>query len=324
MAGRRLGHLIACTGEEVVRLWEGAGGWRSEVVLSGVGARCVAVDAAAPGRVAVGGPHGVHESHDGGASWLARGPEPPHADVFSVAIAADGSLYAGTEPSRLFRARGDEGAWQELAALQAIPSRPTWSFPPRPWTSHVRWIAPHPRVAERLLVGIELGGLMRSEDAGASFADHADGAQRDVHSLVWHPIAPGCAYEAGGGGAAWSRDGGVTWEPADAGLGRPHHYCWAVAADPTDPERWLVSAASGPGIHRGRGDAGLYLWEGGGPWRRVGPRLDVLPAALVWEGEAVVVGLRDGGLLLSADRGVTWREEPAPVPAISALASVAT
>ena len=67
----------------------------------------------------------------------------PEPDVFSVAVsAADGAVYAGTEPSRLFRSRDGGESWEELVALQEIPSRPDWSFPPRPWTSHVRWIAP--------------------------------------------------------------------------------------------------------------------------------------------------------------------------------------
>ena len=90
-----------------------------------------------------------------------------------------------------------------LDGLLELPSRPNWSFPPRPWTSHVRWIAPSPHDAKLLLVGIELGGLMRSSDGGESWQDHRPGAQPDVHSLAWHPQAEGRAYEAGGGGAAW-------------------------------------------------------------------------------------------------------------------------
>jgi len=65
----------------------------------------------------------------------------------------------------------------------------------------VRWIAPSPHDAGLLLVGIELGGLMRSTDGGETWLDHRPGAQRDVHSLAWHPRVPGRAYEAGGGGA---------------------------------------------------------------------------------------------------------------------------
>src|SRR5262249_22603710 len=154
--------------------------------------------------------------------------------------AVDGAVYAGTEPSRLFRSE----SWRELEALLELPSRPTWSFPPRPWTSHVRWIAPSPHDGDLLLVGIELGGLMRSGDGGATWQDHRPGAQPDVHSLAWHPRVPGRAYEAGGGGTASSSDAGETWLRADDG--RDRNYAWSVAVDPDDPELWYVSASTGP------------------------------------------------------------------------------
>ncbi|MGH2804102.1 MAG: WD40/YVTN/BNR-like repeat-containing protein, partial [Thermoleophilaceae bacterium] len=116
-------------------------------------------------------------------------------------------------------------------------------------------------------MGIELGGLMLSEDGGRSWHDHRPGAQPDVHALAWHPTEEGRAYEAGGGGAAWSRDGGRSWEPADAG--RDRHYTWALAVDPDDPDRWYVSASTGPmSAHGGeRAEALIYAWEGAGPWR---------------------------------------------------------
>ena len=118
---------------------------------------------------------------DGGETW--DDVSPPDLDVFSLAVSpVDGAVYAGTEPSRLFRSDDGGESWRALDALLELPSRPTWSFPPRPWTSHVRWIAPSPLDAELLLVGIELGGLMRSTDGGETWVDHAPGAQRDVHS----------------------------------------------------------------------------------------------------------------------------------------------
>ncbi len=85
--------------------------------------------------------------------------------VSAVEQGADGGVvWAGTEPSALFRSEDGGWHWQELPALRNIPSAPTWSFPPRPWTSHVRWITPDPHEAERIFVGIELGGVMRSLD----------------------------------------------------------------------------------------------------------------------------------------------------------------
>ena len=72
-----------------------------------------------------------------------------------------------------------------------------------------------------------------------------------MHSLAWHPRVAGRAYEAAGGGAAWSDDAGETWHPADEG--RDRHYAWSVAVDPDDPDCWYVSASTGPfAAHGGR------------------------------------------------------------------------
>ena len=65
--------------------------------------QCLAVDPADSDVVYAGlGEGGVRRSVDGGGSWQDCGlPEP---GVFSLAVsAADGAVYAGTEPSRLFR-----------------------------------------------------------------------------------------------------------------------------------------------------------------------------------------------------------------------------
>jgi hypothetical protein len=210
----------------------------------------------------------VWRTRDAGESW--HDCALPDADVFSLAVsAADGAVYAGTEPSRLFRSDDGGGSWRALDALLELPSRPTWSFPPRPWTSHVRWIAPSPHDGELLLAGIELGGLMRSQDGGRSWQDHRPHAQPDVHSLAWHTRAQGRAYEAGGGGAAFSRDAGESWQRADDGMDR--HYTWSVAVDPEDPDRWFVSASTGPMRAHGDGDpqAGIFRRDGDHPWQRL-------------------------------------------------------
>jgi photosystem II stability/assembly factor-like uncharacterized protein len=228
------------------------------------------------------------------------------------------ALYAGSEPSRLFVSR-DGGAWTELEALQRIPSRERWSFPPRPWTHHVRWIAPDPHRAERLLVGIELGGLMYSDDGGATFSDHRPGAKLDAHSLAWHPRVQDRAYQAAGDGAAWSRDGGRTWEAADAG--RDLRYCWAVAVDPVDPERWYVSAASGPrAAHSGGNARGrLYRWDGS--WAALPLAPESMPYALAVSAGQLLAGMTDGRLLSSADHGESWAEIGVPLDSVTAMAA---
>jgi hypothetical protein len=306
--------VFVCTRERLLRLDRNAGSWSAEPVLDGA-AQCVA---AAGDRVLAGTRgRGALLSRDGGASW--ERVELPEPDVFSVAIsAADGALYAGTEPSRLFVSR-DGGPWTELQALQDIPSHERWSFPPRPWTHHVRWIAPDPRHAERLLVGIELGGLMQSGDGGATFSDHRPGAKLDSHSIVWHPSADGRAYQAAGDGAAWSHDGGATWEPADAG--RDLRYCWALAVDPADPERWYVSAASGPGAAHSGERARGRLYRRAGAWQQLPLPADSMPYALVATDGDLLAGMSDGRILLSEDRGESWDAIGVRAGSITAMAA---
>jgi photosystem II stability/assembly factor-like uncharacterized protein len=307
--------LFVCTHEHLLRVQSEDRSWAAEPVLEGVEPQCVAADGA---RVIVGTRgRGAFVSVDAGASW--DHVELPENDVFSVAIGgADGALYAGTEPSRLFVAQ-DGGPWAELEALQEIPSRDRWSFPPRPGTHHVRWIAPDPHRAERLLVGIELGGLMYSDDGGASFSDHRPGALLDTHSIAWHPRVQDRAYQAAGDGAAWSRDGGRTWEAADAN--RELGYCWALAVDRTDPERWYVSAASGPGAAHRRSDARgrLYRWQGS--WQALPLPGESMPYALAASEPELLAGMRDGQILRSGDGGESWKPVDVRLEPIVAMAS---
>jgi photosystem II stability/assembly factor-like uncharacterized protein len=317
--------LHAATGDAVVHLDEAGEAWTVRLSLSGTGAQCLAVDPVDRDTIRAGlRESGVRRSVDGGRTWIdCMLPEP---GVFSLAVsAADGAVYAGTEPSRLFRSDDRGESWRELGALLELPSRPSWSFPPRPSTSHVRWIAPSPHDPGLLLVGIELGGLMRSRDGGQSWQDHRPGAQRDVHALAWHPRVPGCAYEAGGGGAAFSTDAGETWQPADEGLDR--HYTWSVTVDPDDSGCWYISASTGPFAAHGRGDpqARIYRRRDGETWQPLtGGLPEPLPAmpyaVLATEGRLFA----DGQLWESRDRGESWAPlqlQGGPLDTLVALAT---
>jgi hypothetical protein len=306
-----MSELIVATGDELVRLQEQNGRWHASLLSSGRGMQCLAADPQNPDLLYAGSRgQGVWKSTRRGREWARLGFY--EADVFSLAVSpVDGAIYAGTEPSKLFVSRDEGRSWRELSALQDIHSRSTWSFPPRPWTSHVRSIAPCPHDARLLLAGIELGGVMRSEDGGETWSDHRPGAQKDVHALVWHPTEPGRAYEAGGGGAAWSRDGGLSWQPADQG--RDHHYTWGLAVDPSDPDCWFVSANPGAWLahHTEQGaEAFIYRWRGDGPWEPLGgglPQpLESFPYALAMDTDFLFAALGDGRFYRSQDRGDHW------------------
>ncbi len=297
-----------------------------ETGLAGRGARCLAVDPDDPGTLYVGTTdEGLFKSVDGGGSWeKLSGTE--HPRVTAVAVSpTDGAVYAGTEPSALFVSRDGGGTWRELEEMRKLPSQPTWSFPPRPWTSHVRAIALSYIDPDLVVVGIELGGILRSTDGGETWQDQRPGAQPDCHSLFGHHEAPDLLYEAGGGGFARSTDFGDSWEGADDGMGL--HYVWGLAADKEDPSLVYASAAPGPYQAHGRGssDATIYRRVGNEPWQAALAGLDAFPYALCTDPEAqgtLYAGLGDGTILRGVDAGESWEEVARVAPGLQALAAV--
>ena len=152
--------LYLATGDGLTILTERGDGWRAEVRLDGLPTQCVAADPGRPQLVYCGTfGQGLWRSGDGGDTWAHVGEGIATAEVMAVAVSAGeraggrGVVWAGTEPSALFRSEDGGDTWEGRPALQDIPSAPTWSFPPRPWTHHVRWIAPDPSASGRLFVG---------------------------------------------------------------------------------------------------------------------------------------------------------------------------
>ena len=297
-----------------------------ETGLEGRSARCLAPDPKDPDTLFVGtSDEGILKSEDGGGTWeKLSGIE--HPRVTAVAVSpTDGAVYAGTEPSALFVSRDGGGSWRELEGMRNLPSAPTWSFPPRPWTSHVRAIALSYSDPMLVVAGIELGGVVRSADGGETWHDQRPGAQADCHSLFAHPGAPELLYEAGGGGFARSTDSGDSWESVDEGMGL--HYVWGLAVDAEDPSLVYASAASGPYRAHGRGASGAAVYRklGDGPWRAVLEDLDAFPYALCPDPEtpgAVYAGLGDGTILRGEDAGEGWEEVARVSPGLDALAAV--
>lgn len=160
--------------------------------------------------------------------------------VTALAVADDGSILAGTEPSRVHRS-SDGDRWQETSPLTALASADQWSFPPRPHTHHVRWLEPTPDDPESWYVAVEAGAVVRTTDAGASWIDRTPDGPRDTHQITTHPDRPNAAWVAAGDGYAETTDRGESWRFPTDGLG--HGYCWSLATPPDDPETVLVSAA---------------------------------------------------------------------------------
>lgn len=337
--------LYAATDDAIAKLdWRGgeAASTTTTLSLNGSGAQCVAVDPHDPRRLFAGTfDHGVFRSDDGGATWIGASANLPHQRVSAIAISpyeqAGGQsvVYFGTEPSNLYRSDDNGRTWQVFPSLLQVPSQPAWSFPPRPWTSHVRWIALHPADPATIYLGIELGGVIRTRDGGQTWDDHKPSAQADAHALATHPAAPDRVYEAAGGGVARSDDAGESWLRLDDGMDR--HYTWGLAVDSTDPDLWYVSAARGPRqTHSRDGSAAAVLYHKQGPaaWQSLGqpdrgplalPN-PVTPYALVTpQGTpgGLVAGLHTGDLIVTDDAGDSWRGVSTGLSRILALAEAA-
>ena len=250
--------------------------WIPQLELSGKHCQCLAVDPRRQERIYCGTfEAGLWQSDDAGANWETVPAELPYPSVMSVAVSrfqepgGNRYLWAGTEPSAVFRSGDDCKSWLECSALDELPSRHTWSFPPRPWTHHVRWIEPDPNSPGRIFVGIELGGVMRSLDNGETWEDRKPNSQHDCHTLRTYQGAPGLVFEAAGGGFAESRDGGESWRRFDEGL--VHSYLWGLAADPASPNTMIVSASPGPrAAHEdAHAEALLHRRVGDGAWKPV-------------------------------------------------------
>lgn len=340
--------LAAATGTGITVVDVDATGTASAThSLPGLATSSVAIDPFDPRRI-VAGSHdrSAWLTRDSGTSWSYIGHGIHSTHISAVAMsparrgAAGSAIYAGTEPANLYRSEDDGETWEFFPSLPELPSARTWSFPPRPWTHHTRWITPHPHDPDLIYTGIELGGVMRSTDGGRTWEDRKPGSQFDCHNLAIPLADPDRLYEAAGGGVAISLDRGATWQAADEGMDR--HYAWSVAVDPVDADCWYVSASTGPrSAHRLDGDAQavLYRRTGGGSWHPLGapageepsaplhhPNL-AMPYALAtlpgWPG-GLIVGLRNGTLLVSDDLGAAFAPIAADIPGILTLSVVPT
>ena len=258
-------------------------------------------------------------SADGGQTWTASGLSGRNVTALAVSRAAPGLVYAGTRTPRLFISRDGGDSWDACPAFRHIPFRWLWFSPASaPFTAYVQAIALSPVAPNVVVVGIEAGATVRSEDGGLTWSLHRRGALRDCHSLAFHASDPGWVYEAGGTGAgvAYSRNAGRRWTQPRAGLDR--HYGWACAADPERTDVWYASLSPGPRQAHGAGKAEAIIVratpEG---WIRLTgglPKpLNDMPYGLITDPDApghLYAGLANGAVWQSTDHGDHWVRLP--------------
>lgn len=330
--------IYAAMDDELLVISAEGGYSQVEPRLEGYRPQCLAADPLRPELIYCGTREaGLWRSTDGGFSWERAGEGISSPNVTAVAVSASerageresecGVVYAGTEPSALYASEDGGDSWRELEQMLRLPSYPEWSFPPKPHTSHVRWISPDPSIRGRLFVCIEAGALIHSDDGGESWHDRVPDGPIDTHTLAVRADAPGRLYSAAGDGVFYtgygyseSPDAGASWERYAEGLA--HHYLWGLAVDPADPDTVLVSAARGP-YQAHSPDAAkstIYRRQGGEPWRQVTdglPRPEGMISSVLASNPdetGVFYAINNHGLYRSPDAGVSWQRLEIPWP----------
>ncbi len=300
---------LVATRDRVFRLDPGEGALRP-TTDGGARPTCLASDREA-GRAWCGTTGGVLRSDDGGESWLEAGLEGEEVTALAPDPAEPGAAWAGTEPSAIYRSADGGRSWERAGGLLELPSSPEWSFPPRPDTHHVRWIASHPREGGRLWVAVEAGALVTTPDGGASWRDRVPGGPYDTHEIAIHPDRPETLRIAAGDGYYESDDGGDTWRSPEAGL--DVGYLRSVAVDPGDPDVVVVSAATRAhsAYAAGRSDGRLYRRAGESAWERITEGWPaepdtIAPLLAAGRGPGELWAADERGVHRSADGGRSW------------------
>ena len=219
--------------------------------------QCIAFDAGNSNRAYCGTfGDGLWKTDDGGQSWNSVGKTGISSkDVMSVSVSSleresnggFNTVYVGTEPTVVYRSNDGGETWQKMSSINNLKSSSSWSFPPRPWTHHVRWIESDVNKPGYVYVAIEAGALVQSHDGGRTWIDKVDGGPYDTHTMTTHRHMPGRLYSAAGDGYFESYDYGQSWKRSTAAVLGHHGYLFGLTVDSGNPQTIIVSASQWAG-----------------------------------------------------------------------------
>jgi hypothetical protein len=297
----------------------------------------------------------VAVSDDLGASWQEPDAAPLAfpADagaaverVWQIAPAGPaepGVVYAGTQPSALFRSADGGRSYELVRSLWDHPHRPRWAAGFGGQAIHT--ILPDPREPGRVLVAMSTGGVYRTADGGATWAPANSGIKayflpdpwpefgQCVHKVARDAADPDRLYAQNHHGVYRSTDGGDSWQSIAGTL--PADFGFPIVAHParagmiwtfpliSDGERHPVDLRCR--VFRSA-DAG-ETWqpqEHGLPTEPFYPV--VLRDAMTTDDAdpaGVYFGTRSGEVYATRDEGETWSSVAAHLPDILCIRAVA-
>ncbi|MFY1701662.1 WD40/YVTN/BNR-like repeat-containing protein [Micromonospora sp. WMMA1923] len=286
----------------------------------------------------------VASSDDLGASWQ----EPEQAPVgfpadTGVSLGrvwqltpggsdAPGVVWAGTEPSALFRSEDGGRSFTLVRSLWDHPHREQWGEGFGGQAVHT--VLPHPRDPDRIIVAMSTGGVYRSTDGGASWSASNTGIRayflpdewpefgQCVHKVARDAGNPERLYAQNHHGVYRSDDDGRSWTSIAAGL--PSDFGFPIVAHPSRPGTvytfpLVADAQRFPVDHRCRvfrsTDAG-DKWEPLSVGLPEGPFYPAVLRDAMGAGGAgdVYFGTRSGEVYASGDDGDSWSLVAAHLP----------
>jgi photosystem II stability/assembly factor-like uncharacterized protein len=281
--------------------------------------------------VYIGTNDGPYRSVDGGDRWE-RLPFPePGLQVWSILVdpSSPRRLYAGTSPLGVFRSDDGGDHWRRLPnAVQ--PERVKM-----PFACRVMRLAADAARPETLWAAVEVGGVMRSDDAGDTWNDCSGHLVKlaelphlksrivsdtdiegmlDVHALAVSPAEPGTVFLALRMGLFRSDDGGRSWQDLEVGRFSPLTYGRDIRVSPHDAHTLLACLSPAARSE----DGSLYRSQDlGRTWSRfdhgVKAHSTMMGLALHPRDAGRAYGVsRTGQVFGTEDAGGSWREDRLP------------
>jgi photosystem II stability/assembly factor-like uncharacterized protein len=293
--------------------------------------QAIAVHPANPDVIYLGTHDGPYRSTDRGERWERLAWPDEGREVWSILVHPrhPRTIYAGTSPAGVCRSDDGGDTWRRLPTA-AEPERVKMAF-----ASRVMRLAADPGRPDELYAALEVGGVMRSLDAGEHWedcsADLLTLAERphlksriqsdtdtegmlDGHALSVSAARPGTVFLAVRMGLFRSPDRGVSWEDMDVGRFSPLTYARDVRVSPHDP-RALFACLSPAARSR---DGSLYRsLDLGETWTRFdrGIKAESTMMAVALhpsDVDQVYAASRSGQVFGTQDGGQTWHEDRLP------------
>jgi hypothetical protein len=243
--------------------------------------------------------------HAAGVDWSLRVADLQGLSGNCIADTRAG-IVVGTSEAHLFRVAGD--GLEAISSFDQLDEREEW-FTPWGGPPDTRSITEDD---EAVYVNVHVGGILRSDDQGATWRPTID-IHEDVHCVL---AQPGNLLAACAGGLATSPDHGRTWTIRSDGLHAAYCRGLAVCGD-----RVLLTASTGPG---GRRSAIYRAALAGGSFERCiaglpewfDDNIDSLCLDAVADGSVAAFGTADGQVFASIDCGETWGAIASDLPQV--------